>query len=134
VGEIESVFNAGPIDPMLRYEAFIRLFALLGSTLDSDAVEIVQTGLGSFQWESLSPERKNHLAIHLRELADQISPLERKAEPAEPPQSLLREPFYDRISFGEQDRLVRVLKEQPADISLDQLLRSLSGNDQGGSR
>ncbi|MAK48263.1 AAA family ATPase [Marinobacter sp.] len=134
VGEIESVFNAGPIDPMLRYEAFTRLFALLGSTLDSDAVEIVQTGLGSFQWESLSPERKNHLAIHLRELADQISPLERKAEPAEPPQSLLREPFYDRISFGEQDRLVLILKEQPADISLDQLLRSLSGNDQGGSR
>jgi hypothetical protein len=118
---------------MLRYEAFTRLFALLGSTLDSDAVEIVQTGLGSFQWESLSPERKNHLAIHLRELADQISPLEQKAEPAEPPQSVLREPFYDRISFGEQDRLVRVLKEQPADISLDQLLRSLSGNDQSSS-
>ncbi|WP_449286339.1 MinD/ParA family ATP-binding protein [Marinobacter sp. PE14] len=134
VGEVESVFNAGPIDPMLRYEAFTRLFALLGSTLDSDAIEIVQTGLGSFQWENLSPERKNHLAIHLRELADQISPPERKADLAEPTQSVLREPFYDRISFGEQDRLVRVLKEQPADISLDQLLRSLSGNDHGGSR
>lgn len=133
VGEIEAVFSRAPqVDPLLRYEAFTRLFALLGSTLDSDAIEIIQTGLGSFQWENLSPERKHHLAIHLRELADQISPVR---EPAihEPAQPVLREPFYDRISFGEQDRLVRVLKEQPADISLDQLLRSLSGNDQGRS-
>ena len=131
--EIEAVFSEAPIDPLLRYEAFTRLFALLGSTLDSDVIEIIQTGLGAFQWENLSPERKSHLAIHLRDLADQISP------PAQEPQSrelihpVLREPFYDRISFGEQDRLVRVLKEQPADISLDQLLRSLSGNDQGRS-
>jgi hypothetical protein len=133
VGEIEAVFSQAPVDPMLRYEAFTRLFALLGSTLDSDAIEIIQTGLGSFQWENLSPERKHHLAIHLRELADQISPPARQPEPPEPAHPVLREPFYDRISFGEQDRLVRVLKEQPADISLDQLLRSLSGNDQGRS-
>jgi hypothetical protein len=66
-------------------------------------------------------------------LADQISPPARQPEPPEPTHPVLREPFYDRISFGEQDRLVRVLKEQPADISLDQLLRSLSGNDQGRS-
>ncbi len=133
VGEIEAVFSQAPqVDPLLRYEAFTRLFALLGSTLDSDAIEIIQTGLGSFHWENLSPERKDHLAIHLRELADQISPVREPATP-EPAQPVLREPFYDRISFGEQDRLVRVLKEQPADISLDQLLRSLSGNDQGRS-
>jgi hypothetical protein len=128
------VFSQAPVDPMLRYEAFTRFFALLGSTLDSDAVEIVQTGLGSFQWESLSPERKSHLAIHLRELADQISPPAQEPQTRELAHPVLREPFYDRISFGEQDRLVRVLKEQPADISLDQLLRSLSGNDQDGSR
>lgn len=133
VGEIEAVFSQAPqVDPLLRYEAFTRLFALLGSTLDSDAIEIIQTGLGAFHWENLSPERKDHLAIHLRELADQISPVREPATP-EPAQPVLREPFYDRISFGEQDRLVRVLKEQPADISLDQLLRSLSGNDQGRS-
>jgi len=132
VGEIEAVFSQAPVDPLLRYEAFTRLFALLGSTLDSDAIEIIQTGLGSFQWENLSPERKQHLAIHLRELAEQISPTQKPPTP-EPAQPVLREPFYDRISFGEQDRLVRVLKEQPADISLDQLLRSLSGNDQGHS-
>ncbi|WP_296932148.1 AAA family ATPase [uncultured Marinobacter sp.] len=133
VGEIEAVFSQAPVDPLLRYEAFTRLFALLGSTLDSDAIEIIQTGLGAFHWENLSPERKNHLAIHLRELADQISPRAQEPESPESAHRVLREPFYDRISFGEQDRLVRVLKEQPADISLDQLLRSLSGNDQGRS-
>ncbi|WP_372998665.1 MinD/ParA family protein [Marinobacter sp.] len=133
VGELEAVFGKAPVDPLLRYEAFTRLFALLGSTLDSDAIEIIQTGLGAFQWDNLSPERRKHLAIHLRELADQISPPAREPETPEPAHSVLREPFYDRISFGEQDRLVRVLKEQPADISLDQLLRSLSGNDQGRS-
>ena len=96
-------------------------------------IEIVQTGLGSFQWENLDPEHKRHLATHLRELADQISPPPQGAKKPEAASSILREPFYDRISFGEQDRLVRVLKEQPADISLDQLLRSLSDNDQGRS-
>lgn len=133
VNQLESVFARAPVDPMLRYEAFTRLFALLGSTLDSDVIEIVQTGLGSFQWENLDPEHKRHLATHLRELADQISPPPQGAKKPEAASSILREPFYDRISFGEQDRLVRVLKEQPADISLDQLLRSLSDNDQGRS-
>ncbi|WP_417565865.1 AAA family ATPase [Marinobacter sp.] len=133
VNQLEAVFTQAPVDPMLRYEAFMRLFALLGRTLDSDVIEIVQTGLGAFQWENLSPERKSHLATHLRVLADQISPPLQEATKPEPAFSVLREPFYDRISFGEQDRLVRVLKEQPADISLDQLLRSLSGNDQGRS-
>ncbi len=133
VKHLEAVFSRTPVDPMLRYEAFTRLFALLGRTLDSDVIEIVQTGLGSFQWENLNPERQSHLATHLRELADQISPPSQEARKPEPASSVLREPFYDRISFGEQDRLVRVLKEQPADISLDQLLRSLSGNDHGRS-
>ncbi|MBC7183214.1 MAG: MinD/ParA family protein [Marinobacter sp.] len=133
VGQLETVFGRSDVDPLLRYEAFNRLFALLGRTLDSDAIEIIQTGLGAIQWEKLNEERKGHLAAHLRELADQISPLARKAESPTPSHPVLREPFYDRISFGEQDRLVRVLKEQPADISLDQLLRSLSGNDRSGS-
>lgn len=132
VSEIEAVFSQAPVDPLLRYEAFTRLFALLGSTLDSDTIEIIQTGLGSFQWETLSSEYRNQLATHFRELADQIVPPPKESEPPQPTHSLLREPFYDRISFGEQDRLVRVLKEQPADISLDQLLRSLSEDGRGG--
>lgn len=133
VGQLEAVFHRSDVDPLLRYEAFNRLFALLGSTLDGDAIEIIQTGLGGISWEKLSAELRNHLATHLRDLADQISPPARKPESPEPSRPVLREPFYDRISFGEQDRLVRVLKEQPADISLDQLLRSLSGNDRSGS-
>ncbi|MEP5175901.1 MAG: MinD/ParA family protein, partial [Marinobacter alexandrii] len=37
------------------------------------------------------------------------------------------DPVYDRVSFGEQERLVRALREQPAEISLNELLRSLAG-------
>lgn len=133
VEELEAVFRQAPVDPLLRYEAFTRLLALLGSTLDSDAIEIVQTGLGAFQWENLEPNLRNHLATHLRELADQIKQPEREPETPDSVSSPLSEPSYDRVSFGEQDRLVRALKEQPADIALDQLLRSLSGNDQSRS-
>ena len=133
VGEIEAVFGQAPFDPLLRYEAFTRLFALLGSTLDSDAIEIVQAGLGSLRWETLDLEHKKHLADHLRDLADQVSPPRSESEIPQPTHLLSREPCYDRVSFGEQERLVRVLKEQPADISLDQLLQSLSGNNQGHS-
>lgn len=35
--------------------------------------------------------------------------------------------MYDRVSFGDQERLLQVLREQPADIALDELLRSLAG-------
>lgn len=128
VAELEAVFGHEEVEPLLRYEAFTRLFALLGRTLDSDAVEIIQTGLGSLTWENLDTERRNHLAAHLRNLADQVSPTATPATPEKPRHPGHSEPVYDRISFGEQDRLVRVLREQPADISLDQLLRSLSGN------
>lgn len=133
VAELEAVFAEGGVEPLLRYEAFTRLFALLGSTLDNDTIEIVQTGLNSLDWDSLGADQRQHLAAHLRDLASQVSPLARPEPSAERPSQVLSEPFYDRISFGEQDRLVRVLREQPADISLDQLLRSLSGDDQGRS-
>lgn len=133
VSELEAVFGQGEVEPLLRYEAFTRLFALLGSTLDSDAVEIIQTGLGSMNWENLDVERRNHLAAHLRNLADQVAPTAARVTPEAQRAPAQSEPVYDRISFGEQDRLVRVLREQPADISLDQLLRSLSGNSREGS-
>jgi hypothetical protein len=133
VSELEAAFGQGEVEPLLRYEAFTRLFALLGSTLDSDAVEIIQTGLGSMSWENLDVERRNHLAAHLRNLADQVAPTASRVTPEIQRAPAQSEPVYDRISFGEQDRLVRVLREQPADISLDQLLRSLSGNSRDGS-
>jgi len=125
IDELEAVL--GPIrDPMLRYEAFNRLFALLGSKLDADAVEFIQTGLAAMPWETLPAGDRNHLAAHLRHLADQVvAPAAESSdrEPAfpEPPQ-----PLFDRISLSEQERLVRALREQPADISIDRLLRALA--------
>ncbi|MBW4935813.1 AAA family ATPase [Marinobacter sp. F4206] len=129
VGELEDTLVQTPDNAMLRYEAFTRLFALLGSTPDSDTIEIIQTGLGSLEWEKLSDERKCHLAMHLRHLADQIAPEQGPEAATAPAESELTDAVYDRVSFGEQDRLVRALREQPAEISLDQLLRSLAGND-----
>ena len=73
------------------------------------------------------------MATHLRHLASEIDPavVPRRPEPmANRPEW---EPYYDRISFGEQSRLIRALKEQPSNISLDQLLRSLGGTDKNGS-
>lgn len=126
VSELEATLAQTPDNAMLRYEAFTRLFALLGSTPDSDTIEIIQTGLGAVEWETLSEERKQHLATHLRHLADQIAPpAAPEPVPETPAQS---DPVYDRVSFGEQERLVRVLREQPAEISLDELLRSLAAN------
>ncbi|AOY88497.1 ATPase [Marinobacter salinus] len=133
VGELEAALTQAPDNAMLRYEAFTRLFALLGGELDSDAVEIIQTGLGSMAWEKLGREHKENLAAHLRHLADEIAPERTKDPLSSPAHAALPEPVYDKISFGEQDRLLRVLKEQPADISLDQLLRSLAGNDRSQS-
>ncbi|MBW0148910.1 AAA family ATPase [Marinobacter arenosus] len=128
VQDLEITLAQTPDNGMLRYEAFTRLFALLGSTPDGDTIEIIQTGLGSLEWEKLSGEERRHLATHLRHLADQIAP---ELGPETSPVSTAgpSEPVYDRVSFGEQDRLVRALREQPAEISLDQLLRSLAGND-----
>jgi len=119
--------------PLLRYEAFQGLFALLGRKMDADAIEIIQTGLASLNWDKLEKEQREHMATHLRHLAAEVDPaaFPRKAEAiVNKPE---REPYYDRISFGEQSRLIRALKEQPSSISLDQLLRSLADTDKNGS-
>ena len=133
VGELEAVFGQAPENAMLRYDAFTRLFALLGQTPNSDIVEIIQTGLGAIDWEILAPDQREHLAAHLRHLADEISlsPDAVKSEQGAS-QPALPEPSYDRVSFGDQDKLVRVLKEQPSDISLNQFLRSLAGKEKNG--
>ncbi len=131
VAELEDVLGQTQENPVLRYDVFMRLFALLGRTPDSDAIEIVQTGLGSIAWEGLNAGQREHLAEHLRHLADGILAADDSADEASeenhssPPRSVLPEPSYDRISFGDQDKLVRALREQPSDISLDQLLRAL---------
>ncbi|WP_297796034.1 AAA family ATPase [uncultured Marinobacter sp.] len=138
-GSLELVEALGELlarekhDALLRYEAFNGLFALLGRTVDETTIEIIQIGLASIEWERLSESQRQHFSDHLRHLADRVisSPANRGAAidgPPEPPS-----PFYDRGSFGEQDQLVRALKEQPSDISLDQLLRSLSAADKDRS-
>lgn len=140
VSELEAVLGAANESAMLRYDVFMRLFALLGRNPDNDAIEIIQTGLGAIVWDSLNREQRDHLAAHLRHLAEEISPPHTDVLPEEPrdaaqslPQPVLSEPFYDRISFGDQENLVRVLKEQPSGISLSQLLRSLVDEEDSGA-
>src|SRR5690554_2430269 len=133
VGELETVLAEMPESAMLRYEIFTRLFKLLGVRLDSDTVEIIQTGLGSLAWESMDDNHRKNLAEHLRHLADDISPQQGVVSSAAQTLPALPEPVYDKVSFGEQDRLVRALKEHPADVSLDQLLRALAANERNCS-
>ena len=133
VSELDTVLGQASESAMLRYDVFIRLFALLGRTPDNDTIEIIQTGLGGIAWDSLNPEQREHLAAHLRHLADQISPADSYTNEHGLPQAVLPEPFYDSIRFGDQDSLIRALKEQPSDISLSQLLRSLADRENNDS-
>jgi flagellar biosynthesis protein FlhG len=131
--ELGEILAGGKDKPLLRYEAFQGVFALLGSKMDADTVEIIQTGLASLSWDALEKEQREQMATHLRHLAAEVDPAAapQQAEPVATRRE--REPYYDRISFGEQSRLIRALKEQPSNISLDQLLRSLSDTDKNGS-
>lgn len=133
IAELEGILAGSNDKPLLRYEAFQDLFALLGRRMDADAIEIIQTGLASLDWDKLNKEQREHMATHLRHLAAELDPATAplKSEPIVPKSE--REPFYDRVSFGEQSRLIRALKEQPSNISLDQLLRSLADTDKNGS-
>ena len=129
VVRFETLLEASPDDAMLRYEAFTRLFALLGRKPDADTVEIVQTGLASMAWEELALEDREKLARHLSQLARELAP-PAPGEAAPVARYVpVKEPLYDRVSFGEQDQLVRALREKPANVSLNDLLRSLAGND-----
>ncbi|MEH6355146.1 MAG: hypothetical protein V7760_03865 [Marinobacter sp.] len=38
-----------------------------------------------------------------------------------------REPRYDQVIFGDQECLLKAIREQPSNISLDQFLRGLAG-------
>ncbi|GGC80781.1 MinD/ParA family ATP-binding protein [Marinobacter halophilus] len=132
VGRLGAILEASPDNGMLRYEAFTRLFALLGRKPDADTVEIVQTGLASMAWENLVVDDREKLARHLGQLARELASPEAVEASATRFRSV-NEPLYDRVSFGEQDQLVRALREKPADVSLNDLLRSLAGNDRDRS-
>lgn len=138
IADIGKVLEQNNDASLLRYEAFNGFFALLGRTIDADTIEIIQTGMASLDWERLEKEQRVHLATHLHHIASRVDPdagqhssgqssTHREAPGKD------REPYYDRISFGDQSRLVRALREQPSDISLDQLLRSLADKDRNGS-
>jgi len=143
IGEISDLIAASGEASLLRYNAFNQFFALLGRTMDEDAVEILQTGLASLPWENLGDDQRRQFATHLRHLATEVEPVSNTAVPPQASsathsaiQSVIpadapsgQEPYYDRVSFGEQSRLIRALKEQPTDLTLDQLLRSLSRTD-----
>ncbi|MGC8121673.1 MinD/ParA family ATP-binding protein [Marinobacter sp. VGCF2001] len=129
ITQFERALAAAPDDVMLRYEAFTRLLALLGSNPDADTVEIIQTSLAAMDWQQLSASDRANMALHLRHLADELAP----EPPAEQVPSESRgapdEPLYDRVIFGEQEKLVRALQQKPADMSLEELLQGLAGKD-----
>lgn len=147
IAEISDVIAASGEASLLRYDAFNQFFALLGRTMDEDTVEILQTGLASLPWEKLEDNQRRQFATQLRDLANDVQPPAGAAVPEQasqfsqlpqssqptastrPPIPAQQEPCYDRVSFGEQSRLIRALKEQPTDVTLDQLLRALSKND-----
>lgn len=132
IGQLGELLAGHGGSAMLRYEAFNAFFALLGRTMDDDTIEIVQTGLASLGWEKLTRDQRDHFANHLRQLADQVAAdasttgAARFLSGPQPSRNGDPEPRYDRVSFGDQGRLIRALREQPADVSLDQLLRSLA--------
>ncbi|MDX1754507.1 MAG: AAA family ATPase [Marinobacter sp.] len=126
VTELAELLADNSDSAMLRYEAFNAIFALLGRNLDEDAIEIIQTGLASLNWEALSPTQRLHFASHLRQLAEQVGADLAGQDAGRAPSEAPPEPRYDRVSFGDQNQLIQALKEQPSDISVDQLLRSLS--------
>jgi MinD-like ATPase involved in chromosome partitioning or flagellar assembly len=133
----EFIANSGD-ESLLLYDAFNQLFALLGRTMNAESVDILQTGLASLPWEKLDDHQRRTFATRLRHLASELEPGAVAKAPAtqadDPPATDTGvEPYYDRVSFGEQSRLIKALKEQPSDVALDQLLRLLSdsGEDTG---
>ncbi|WP_404368936.1 AAA family ATPase [Marinobacter sp.] len=125
VDELETLLTEPANPDMLRYEAFTACFALLGRTMDEDVIEIVQTGLAALNWESMGQKQREHFAAHLRQLADQMAPAASPPE-AFQPLAASQKPRYDQLVFGDQDRLLQAIREQPGDVSLDRFLKSLA--------
>ncbi|MEH6355882.1 MAG: AAA family ATPase [Marinobacter sp.] len=128
VVEFDDLVSDPSLPPMLRKEALAACFALLGRSMDDDTLEIIQTGLAALDWEALSAPQRTQFGTHLRHLASQIAPGSSRPEGV---QSVTRdsdrEPHYDQVIFGDQERLLKTLREQPSNISLDHFLRGLAG-------
>ena len=126
--EFNDLISDPLLPPTLRHEALAACFALLGRTIDDDTLEIIQTGLTALDWESVNVTQRAHFATHLQHLASQIAPESSKQVSV---QSVTRgsdqEPRYDQVIFGDQECLLKTLREQPNNVSLDHFLRGLAG-------
>ncbi|MAA63607.1 MAG: ATPase [Alteromonadaceae bacterium] len=128
--QLQALINHPDSTSIQQYNALTSCFVQLGETINEDTIEIIQTGLASMPWERLPGAQREHFAAHLRHLADQISPPRREpARPAAPAKRRRQvpEPRYDEVRFGHQDSLLRALREQPDNVSLDTLLDTLTG-------
>ncbi|AKO52514.1 ATPase [Marinobacter psychrophilus] len=128
VVEFDDLVSDPSLPPILRNEALSACFALLGRTMDDDTIEIIQTGLAALDWEALSITQRAHLATYLRDIASQVAP--GSSRPGSVPsvtRGYDREPRYDQVIFGDQECLLKALREQPRNISLDHFLRGLAG-------
>ncbi len=124
IARLGDLLEDPDVSAVLRYEAFSACFALLGRRMDGDTVETIQTGLAALDWHTLSAPDRQQLATHLRHLADELAPIK-----AEPEHRGKPEPRYDQVIFGDQDRLLKAMREQPDDVSLDRFLRALAASD-----
>jgi len=128
VVEFDDLVSDPLLPPMLRNEALAAFLALLGRTMDDNTLEIIQTGLAALDWEALSVAQRAHFANHLRHLASQVAPgPSRQGGVQSMTQDCDREPRYDQVLFGDQECLLKALREQPSNISLDHFLRGLAG-------
>ncbi|MEQ5836946.1 AAA family ATPase [Marinobacter sp. NFXS9] len=125
--ELDELLNASDTSPIQRYEALTSCFAQFGRTMNEDTIEIIQTGLASMAWERLPDSQRAHFAAHLRHLAGEIDP--QPTAPAVDASRARQEPRYDEVRFGSQDALLRALKDQPSDVSLDAWLDSIASSD-----
>jgi hypothetical protein len=116
------------LPPTVRNEALLTCFALLGRTLNDDTLETIESGLAAFDWATLSVAQRTRFATHLRHLASQVEPIPLKEEGVQPAiQEPEREPRYDQALFGDQECLLKALREQPSNVSLNQFLKGLAG-------
>jgi len=128
VVEFDDLVSDPLLPPMLRNEALAACLALLGRSMDDDTLEIIQTGLAALDWEALSVAQRAHFATHFRHLASQVAPgPSRQGGVQSMTQDSDQEPRYDQVLFGDQECLLKALREQPSNISLDQILRGLAG-------
>lgn len=130
--QLQFLMNNPESTALQRYQGLTLCLELLGENMDEDTIEILQTGLASMDWESLSVSQRAHFSAHLRQLADRVEPplFERPADRSADtkPRPIKNEkgsPSYDESAFGSQEALLSQLRQQPAGTSISSLLEAL---------